>query len=97
MVLQGAGRPDDLAFDREGRLLFSDFYAGTISRINANGSVTVLLRGIAGPEGIVVLSDGTMIVAEQRTNRILSFDSVASTARYSEYAKVQGWCGRDCF
>jgi len=73
MVLQGVGRPDDLAFDREGHLLFSDFYAGTISRVNANGSVTVLLRGIAGPEGIVVLSDGTMIVAEQYTNRILSF------------------------
>jgi sugar lactone lactonase YvrE len=75
MVLQGVGRPDDLAFDRDGHLLFSDFYAGTISRVNANGSVTVLLRGIAGPEGIVVLSDGTMIVAEQRTNRILSFAS----------------------
>jgi sugar lactone lactonase YvrE len=81
MVLQGVGRPDDLAFDRQGRLLFSDFYAGTISRVNANGSVTVLLRGIAGPEGIVVLSDGTMIVAEQRTNRILSFAPQSTSSR----------------
>jgi sugar lactone lactonase YvrE len=80
MVLQGVGRPDDLAFDREGLLLFSDFYAGTISRVNANGSVTVLLRGIAGPEGIVVLSDGTLIVAEQRTNRILLFASQSTSA-----------------
>lgn len=71
MLLQGVGRPDDLAFDRNGRLLFSDFYAGTISRVNTDGSVTVLLRGIAGPEGLVVLTDGTMIIAEQRTNRIL--------------------------
>ncbi len=81
MVLQGVGRPDDLAFDREGRLLFSDFYAGTISRVNANGSVTVLLRGIAGPEGIVVLSDGTLIVAEQRTNRILAFAPQSTSSR----------------
>jgi len=66
------GRPDDLAFDPQGHLLFSDFYNGTISRLNPNGSVTVLISGIAGPEGIVALSDGTIIIAEQRTNRILA-------------------------
>jgi sugar lactone lactonase YvrE len=69
--VRGVGRPDDLVFDQQGHLLYSDFYNGTISRVNANGSVTVLLTGIAGPEGMVVLSDGTMIIAEQRTNRIL--------------------------
>ena len=72
-ILQGGYRPDDLAFDTQGRLLFSDFYSGKISRVNADGTVSTVLSGIAGPEGIVVLSDGTMIVAEQRTNRILSF------------------------
>ena len=72
VLLSGVGRPDDLAFDPQGRLLFSDFYHGTISRLNANGSVTILVRGLAGPEGIVPLSDGTMIIAEQRTNRILA-------------------------
>ncbi len=72
VLLSGVGRPDDLAFDRQGRLLFSDFYNGTVSRLNTNGSVTVLVRGVAGPEGIVVLADGTMIIAEQRTNRILA-------------------------
>lgn len=71
VILRGMGRPDDLAFDNSGHLLFSDFYAGTISRVNADGSITVLLQGLAGPEGIVVLPDGTMIIAEQRTNRIL--------------------------
>src|SRR5579864_7957091 len=48
-ILSGVGRPDDLVFDPQGRLLFSDFYNGTVSRVNADGSVTVLLRGIAGP------------------------------------------------
>ena len=70
-ILSGRGRPDDLVFDPQGRLLFSDFYNGTISRINTDGSVTVMLKGIAGPEGMVYLSDGTLIIAEQRTNRIL--------------------------
>ncbi len=72
VLLSGVGRPDDLAFDLQGRLLFSDFYNGTVSRLNPDGSVTVLMSGIAGPEGMVVLSDGTIIIAEQRTNRILA-------------------------
>ncbi|MBE3561517.1 MAG: NHL repeat-containing protein, partial [Ktedonobacteraceae bacterium] len=70
-LLRGVGRPDDLAFDRQGRLLFSDAHNGTIRRLNGDGSTTILLRGLAGPEGIVVLSDGTMIFAEQNTHRIL--------------------------
>jgi len=72
ILLSGVGRPDDLAFDPQGHLLFSDFYNGTISRLNANGSVTRIVTGLAGPEGLVVLSNGTIIIAEQRTNRILA-------------------------
>jgi DNA-binding beta-propeller fold protein YncE len=72
VILSGAARPDDLTFDQQRRLLFSDFYNGTVSRINANGTVSSILSGLAGPEGLVVLSDGTLIIAEQRTNRILS-------------------------
>lgn len=72
VLLSGQLRPDDLAFDAQGHLLFSDFYHGTVSRLNADGSVTVLVSGLAGPEGIVPLADGTMIIAEQRTNRILA-------------------------
>jgi sugar lactone lactonase YvrE len=80
VVLQRVGRPDDLAFDQQGHLLFSDFYNGTVSRVNANGSVTVLISGLAGPEGLVVLQDGTMIIAEQHTNRILSLAPGAKSA-----------------
>ncbi len=72
VVLQGVGRPDDLVFDQQGNVLFSDFFNGTISRVNKDGTATVLLKGLAGPEGLIVLSNGTMIIAEQRTNRILS-------------------------
>ncbi len=79
VLLSGVGRPDDLAFDQQGHLLFSDFYNGTISRLNADGSVTKIITGLAGPEGLVVLSNGTMIIAEQRTNRILTLTSGAKS------------------
>jgi len=79
VLLAGVGRPDDLAFDPQGHLLFSDFYNGTVSRLNANGSVTRIVTGLAGPEGIVVLSNGTMIIAEQRTNRILALSPAAKS------------------
>jgi sugar lactone lactonase YvrE len=78
-ILQGGARPDDLVFDTQGQLLFSDFYNGTISRVNADKTATVLVHGIAGPEGLIILSDGTMIIAEQRTNRILSLAAGAQT------------------
>ncbi len=72
VLLRGAIRPDDLAFDSRGRLLFTDSYHGTVNRLNADGSVTVLLRRVGEPEGIAVLPDGTIIIAEQITNSILS-------------------------
>jgi len=77
--LRGVGRPDDLAFDSQGRLLFSDFYGGTVSRLNADGSVTVLARGLPGPEGLVSLPDGTLIISEQHTHQIVSLAPGAAT------------------
>jgi sugar lactone lactonase YvrE len=73
LLLSGRYRPDDLVFDPAGHLLFSDVYRGTISRLNANGSVTQLISGLAGPEGLVFLPNGTLVIAEQRTNRVLAY------------------------
>ena len=78
-ILQGAARPDDLAFDNQGRLLFSDEFTDTISRLNADGSITVIVRDPTGPEGMVVLPDGTLIYAQQATNRIVSLAPGATT------------------
>ena len=78
-LLRSAWRPDDLAFDPQGRVLFSDVHNGIIGRLNSNGSVTVLLRDAHGPEGIVALANGSLIFAEQYTNRIMSLAAGAST------------------
>ncbi len=77
--LHGVGRPDDLAFDLQGHLLFSDPHNNTVNRLNADGTVTVLLRGLAAPEGMVELQDGTLIIAEQQTQRILALKPGATT------------------
>lgn len=79
LLLAGKYRPDDLAFDPTGHLVFSDVFRGTVDRLNANGSVTVLVRGLAEPEGLAFLPNGTLIIAEQQTNRILSFSPATSS------------------
>jgi sugar lactone lactonase YvrE len=79
VVLQGVGRPDDLAIDQQGQLLFSDEFNGTINRVNADGTVSLVLKDVNGPEGLVVLPDGTIIFAEQDTNRIVALAPGAQT------------------
>lgn len=74
VLLQNLPAPDDLAFDNDGRLLFSDINAGTVSMLNADGSVERIAGGLASPEGIVVLGDGRILVAEQRRNRVVAID-----------------------
>ena len=80
VIVQGQARPDDLVFNQsESALLFSDFYNGTISSVNLNGAVTVLLSGLGGPEGMIVLTGGRLIFAEQNTNRVLALAPGART------------------
>ncbi len=78
-LLSGVGRPDDLVFDPQGRLVFSDPHNGTIRRLNSNGSVTTIISGLPGPEGLVYLSNGTLIFAEQNTNRIVELTPGSTT------------------
>jgi DNA-binding beta-propeller fold protein YncE len=61
--------------------LFSDYTNGTVSRLGPQGGVTVLHRGLSGPEGMVVLSDGTLVVAEEKTNQVVAYAPGATTPR----------------
>src|SRR5437764_6180308 len=54
IVLKGVGRPDDLAIDQQGQLLFSDEFNNTNSRVNADGTASLVLKDANGPEGLVV-------------------------------------------
>lgn len=74
MLKAGLPGPDDLAFDPDGRLLISDIHAGTVSTLNPDGSVVVVVRGLSAPEGMVVAADGRLLVAEQGRNRVVAVD-----------------------
>ena len=65
VLLQNLPAPDDLAFDNDGRLLFSDIKTGDVSALKADGSVVRIAGGMSEPEGIVVQDDGHILVAEQ--------------------------------
>src|SRR4029077_20541920 len=52
VLLRNQPAPDDLAFDNDGRLLFSDIKAGTVSLLKADGSVERIAGGMSAPEGI---------------------------------------------
>jgi sugar lactone lactonase YvrE len=74
VLLSNRPAPDDLAFDNQGRLLFSDINAGSVFALNGDGSVQTIAGGLSEPEGIVVQADGRMLVAEQGRNRISAID-----------------------
>ena len=70
--------PDDLAFDRGGRLLVSDIKAGTVSALNADGSLEKIAGGLTAPEGMAVQNaTGAILVAEQGRNRVVSIDATS--------------------
>jgi sugar lactone lactonase YvrE len=74
ILVQKLPAPDDLAFDNDGRLLFSDIQAGTVSALKSDGTVERIAGGMSAPEGIVVQADGRILVAEQGRNRVIAID-----------------------
>jgi streptogramin lyase len=74
VLLSNLAAPDDLAFDNDGRLLYGDISAGTVSALGIDGSVQRIASGLRVPEGIVELANGQILVAEQGRNRIVVID-----------------------
>jgi sugar lactone lactonase YvrE len=77
------GQPDDITVDPQGRLVWGDLARGTIERLDGTHVVTVA-GNLSVPEGVVVLPNGTIIVAEQGRDRIVRVGaSGALTVLYS--------------
>jgi sugar lactone lactonase YvrE len=93
VLLQKQPAPDDLAFHNDGRLLFSDIKTGTVSALNADGSVERIAGGISAPEGIVVQADGRILVAEQGRNRVVAIDP--QTHAVTQWHAFPNRTGRD--
>jgi sugar lactone lactonase YvrE len=93
VLLQNQPAPDDLAFDNDGRLLFSDIKTGFVSALNADGSVERIAGGMSAPEGIVVQGDGRILVGEQGRNRVVAIDPL--THAVSQWHAFPNRTGRD--
>jgi sugar lactone lactonase YvrE len=65
-------RPDDLAVAAEGGLWVSDPDGGHLARVDAAGRQVVRIEDPRGPEGIGVLGDGRLVLAEQKPNRLVT-------------------------
>jgi sugar lactone lactonase YvrE len=65
-------RPDDLAVAPEGGLWVSDPDGGHLARVDAAGREVTRIEDPRGPEGIAVLGDGRLALAEQKPNRLVT-------------------------
>lgn len=74
VIAQGFGSPDDLVVTPSGDILFGDFGNNAVNIIRPGQAPVVLASGVNEPEGMVIARDGAIILAEQKTNRILEID-----------------------
>lgn len=70
MLAHLTGNPDDVTVDADGVLWVSDRDGNRILQLSPQGAMLHSFADPHGPEGIVVLGDGTVIVAQQVTNRL---------------------------
>jgi sugar lactone lactonase YvrE len=73
--------PDDLLLAPDGSIYISDVTDGTVRRLMPDGKLQVVLSGLSEPEGMVLLTDGTLVIAEQGKNRLLIYDLQAKTLK----------------
>jgi sugar lactone lactonase YvrE len=88
------GQPDDIAVDTQGRLVWGDLARGTIERLDGKRVVTVA-RNLSVPEGVVVLPNGTIIVAEQGRDRIVRIGAHGALSLVYALQPVSGQEGVD--
>ncbi len=65
-------RPDDLLVAPGGGLWVSDPDGGHLALLDAAGQQRTRIEDPRGPEGMVLLDDGRMVLSEQRTNRLVT-------------------------
>lgn len=97
--------PNDLVFDRAGRLYFTDpgrtfprSPAGRVFCLDPDGTVRMLVDGLAFPNGIALsVDERQLFVAETQTGRILAFerDELGGISGPAVYAQVGGAVGPD--
>lgn len=62
--------PDDITVDRAGNLWVTALDAHVITELSASGKVLATVTDPGGPEGIVQIPDGRLVVADQQANAL---------------------------
>ena len=71
--------PDDLLLAPDGSIYQSDVGDGIIWRYTKDNGAQIYLSGFNEPEGMVILPDGSLIIVEQRKNRLVRYDPTSRT------------------
>lgn len=71
---------DDVAAAADGSLWLSDARS-LLEHVSAGGAVLQRISDSRAPEGIVVLADGTLVVAEQQADRVVRLDPSTRSER----------------
>jgi Gluconolactonase len=71
--------PDDLVLAPDGSIYISDVTEGTVKQYTPEGQLNQILSGLSAPEGMAFLPDGSMVIAEQGTNRLVRYDLQSKT------------------
>ncbi|HUI87116.1 MAG TPA: NHL repeat-containing protein [Anaerolineales bacterium] len=76
ILAQNLASPDDLLM-ADGVIYISDVEDQTVKEYTPAGPLQTLISGLSEPEGMVLLPDGSLIVAEQGKNRLVRYDPTA--------------------
>ena len=74
ILAQNLPSPDDLLLAPDGSIYISDVQDQTVKEYSKDGKLKIVLSGLSEPEGMVKLPDGTLIIAEQGTNRLVRYN-----------------------
>ena len=78
-IASGLEGPDDLALGGDGSIYVSEVKGGRVIRFAPDGKMTVIVSRLKFPEGLVALSDGSLIIAENGTQSLLRYDAATQT------------------
>lgn len=95
LLNQHLGMPDDLTLAPDGSIIFSNLQTGSVERLSNDAPPTVLVSGLHTPEGVAIQADGALIIAEQGTNRILSWRNGHGEHVLAQLPRPRGATGID--